>query len=153
MRSSLSFKSVGRLVACSLLALSVCTSTAWAHHGGGTFDPKKCFVFKGTVRQLAWANPHTWIYVQVPKSGGSELWGYELGTVSGLARLGFRPADFPKGAPVTITANINRTAGKHTGSSKKLVLADGRVVGGALGSGSAPGAPGERAATECPEYK
>ena len=153
MRSSLSFKSVGRLIACSVLGASVCMSTAWAHHGGGTFDPKKCFIFEGSVRQIAWANPHAWIYVEVPKAGGAELWGYELGTTSGLSRAGFKPADFAKGTKVTVTAHINRTPGKHTGSSNKLVLADGRVVGGPGASGTAPGAPGARASMQCPNYK
>jgi hypothetical protein len=152
MRSSLSFKSVGRSIACSLLTLSVCTSTAWAHHGGGTFDPNKCYVFQGVIRQMAWANPHAWIYIDVPKAGKAELWGYELGTVSGLARAGFKRADFAQGQKVNVTAHVNRTQGKHTGSSSKLVLADGRIVGGPGASGTAPGAPGARAATVCPNY-
>ena len=59
-----------------LSLLSLCASTAWAHHGGGTFDATKCFAFKGTIRQLAWANPHAWLYVQVQKPDAtSELWG------------------------------------------------------------------------------
>jgi hypothetical protein len=135
MRNSSLLKKVGLLS-----VLCACTSTAWAHHGGGTFDPNKCFVFKGTVRKVAWVNPHAWIYVEVPKSGTTqELWGFEFGSVSGLARSGFRPADFPTGTKVTITAYANRAIEKHTASSNKLVLADGRVVGGPDASGTAPG--------------
>jgi len=123
----------------------LCTSTAWAHHGGGTFDANKCFVFKGTVRQVAWANPHAWIYVNVDKpGGGTELWGFEFGSVGGLARAGFRPSDFPQGTPLNITAYANRDIEKHTGSANRLILPDGRDVAGSEIAGTAPagGPPG-----------
>lgn len=130
-----------------LAAAGLGLSPASAHHSGGSFDPNTCFVFKGTVRQLAWANPHSWIYVQVPRpDGSSELWGYELGTIATLADEGFRPSDFPRGTKVTVTAHINREPGKHTGSSSKLVLPSGRVIGGA---GSPPGGAQPVA---CPNY-
>src|ERR1035441_10521357 len=91
-----------------LLELRICTSTAWAHHGGGTFGPTKCFAFKGMIRQVAWANPHAWLYVQVQKGEGeSELWGFEFGTVGGLSRAGFRPSDFAIGTKVSVTAYAN----------------------------------------------
>jgi len=132
-----------------LAAASLGVAPASAHHSGGSFDPNKCYVFNGTVRQLAWANPHSWIYLIVPKADGStELWGYELGTIGALASEGFRPSDFPRGEKVTITAHVNRDPTKHTGSSSRLVLPDGRVI-------SAVAAPGGHAAVQsfsCPNY-
>ena len=146
---------LGRAAIALLGIASIGVTPASAHHGGGSFDPNKCFVFKGTVRQLAWANPHSWIYVQVSKADRTnELWGFEFGTVSGLARAGFRPTDFPTGTKVTVTAHVNRMPGRHTGSSSKLVLPDGRVIGGAEALGSVPGgAPGgARKPVPCPSY-
>jgi hypothetical protein len=143
------------LAALSLaFAAGLGAAPASAHHGGGTFDPNKCYVFEGTVRQLAWSNPHSWIYVQVPKAGKSELWGFEFGTISGLARAGFRPSDFPEGTKVTVTAHVNRDPKRHTASSSKLVLANGRTIGGADALGSVPGAPGSGPAkpVACPNY-
>lgn len=138
------------LAALSLvLASTLGASSATAHHGGGTFDPSKCYMFKGTMRGIAWANPHSWIYVDVEKGNAKELWGFELGTIGGLSRLGFRPADFAKGTPVTVKANINRTAGKRTGTSNQTVLSGNRVVGGAEASGTAVGSAGQA----CPDYK
>lgn len=142
-----------------LLALGLFTSSAWAHHGGGTFDANKCFAFTGTVRQVAWANPHAWLYVQVQKAGGAtELWGFEFGTVGGLARAGFRPSDFAIGTKVSVTAYSNRDIAKHTGSANRLILPDGRDVTGGGIAGTAPaGAPppgaAPGAAPNCPEYK
>jgi hypothetical protein len=135
MRNYSLFKKIGLLS-----VLCACTSTAWAHHGGGTFDPNKCYVFQGTVRKVAWVNPHAWIYVVVDKPGSAEeLWGFEFGSVSGLARAGFRPADFPVGTKVNVTGYANRAVEKHTASSYKLVLPDGRAVGGPDAAGTAPG--------------
>ncbi len=129
--------------------LWACTSTAWAHHGGGTFDMSKCLVFHGTVRQFAWLNPHAWIYVTVPKAdGANELWGFELGSVGVLSRMGFRPVDFPKGNDVVVTAHINRDESKHTGSASTVVLPDGRTVKNGFGG---PGAGNASAA--CRDYK
>lgn len=143
------FKRVGWLS-----VLCVCTSTAWAHHGGGTFDAKRCFVFKGTVKQVAWANPHAWLYVQVDKPGGaSELWGFEFGTVSSLSRAGFRPSDFAIGTKVTVTGYGNRKPEKHTGSAHRLVLPDGREVGGADVAGTAPAGGAAQGSVNCPDYK
>lgn len=139
------------------LVLCVCSSAAWAHHGGGTFDPKKCFTFQGTVRQVAWVNPHAWIYVEVPKAGAKdELWGFEFGSIPGLVRLGFRPSDFAIGTKVNVTAHVNREIEKHTGSARQLILPDGRTlkgqdVAGATQVGPAGGAPGA-ATAECPDY-
>jgi Family of unknown function (DUF6152) len=140
MRNNSSIKNLGWL-----LVLGLCTSTAWAHHGGGTFDANKCFVFKGAIRQVAWANPHAWLYVQVEKpAGGSELWGFEFGTVPGLSRAGFRPSDFAIGTKITVTAYANREIEKHTGSAHRLILPDGRDVSGSGIAGTAPagGPPG-----------
>jgi hypothetical protein len=167
MRNESSSRKVGWL-----LVLSLCTSTAWAHHGGGTFDANKCFNFKGTVRQVAWSNPHAWIYVQVEKGqGASELWGFEFGTPSGLSRAGFRPSDFLEGTKVSVTAYANRDLQRHTGSANRLILPDGRDVSGSgiagtapagssPGAGAAPGAGGpppgagpSRPAANCPDYQ
>jgi len=155
-----------------VLMLGLFTSAAWAHHGGGTFDANKCFVFKGSVRQVAWANPHAWLYVQVDKAGGAtELWGFEFGTVSGLSRAGFRPSDFALDTKVTVTAYANREIQKHTGSANRLILPDGRDVSGAGVAGTAPSnappglatpppgagsyspAAGAARAANCPDYK
>ena len=146
MRNNFSSKKTGWL-----LVLGLCTSTAWAHHGGGTFDAKKCFVFTGTVRQVAWVNPHAWIYVQVEKPGGApELWGFEFGALNGLERAGFKRSDLAQGAKVTVTAYANRVIEKHTGSASRLVLADGRDIGGSEIAGTAPAGT---ASANCPEYK
>jgi len=128
-----------------LAAASLGVLPASAHHSGGAFDPNKCFVFKGTVRQLAWANPHSWIYLLVPRPDGStELWGFEIGTIDTLASEGFRPSDFSRGTKVTVAAHANRDPGKHTGSSSRLVLPNGRVIGGAPAGGGQP--------VSCPNY-
>jgi len=134
------------------LVLSLCASTAWAHHGGGTFDANKCFVFKGTVRQVAYVNPHAWIYVQVEKPGGaSELWGFEFGGLGGLMRAGIKDTDFGKGTKVTVTAYANRTVEKHTASANKVILGDGRQAGGSDIAGTAPA--GGAGSSNCPDYK
>jgi len=151
MRRNLSFKAVSRLIVCSLLTFSVCTPTAWAHHGGGTFSATRCFTFTGTVKQVAWTNPHAWLYVQVNKGQGTELWGFEFGSIAGLSRAGFRPRDFAVGSEVTVQAYANRDPTKRTGSASGVTLADGRNVRGGAIAGTTPA--GGRQAASCPAFK
>jgi len=152
MGSNLSFKAVSRLVASALLVLGVSAPPVSAHHGGGTFSADRCFKFTGSVRQVAWANPHAWLYVNVDKGKGkTELWGFEFGSIAGLSRAGFRPKDFAVGTKVKVQAYANRDATKHTGSVSGLVLPDGRDVRGGPIAGTAPA--GGAQATKCPEYK
>jgi hypothetical protein len=149
MRKNSSIKKAGWL-----LGLSLCASTAWAHHGGGTFDATKCFVFKGTVRQVAWVNPHAWIYLEVDKPGGApELWGFEFSAFGGLMRAGFKPSDFAQGTKLTVTAFSNRIVEKHTASANKMVLADGRQAGGSDIAGTAPANADDAGSASCPAYK
>lgn len=151
MLRKLSFKAASRLILGSLLTVGIGTSAVLAHHGGGTFSANRCFNFTGTVKQVAWTNPHAWLYVTANKSKATELWGFEFGSISGLSRAGFRPRDFAPGTKVTIQAYANRDATKRTGSVSGLKLADGREVRGGPIAGTAPA--GSTRATTCPEYK
>jgi hypothetical protein len=44
------------------IAILACAASAFAHHGGGTFDATKTIELKGTLTRLELVNPHSWIY-------------------------------------------------------------------------------------------
>ena len=60
---------------CTLLVgLGVATS-AYAHHSMNGFDRTKTITITGTVKQFKWANPHSWVEVEVINDKGvAELW-------------------------------------------------------------------------------
>ena len=60
------------LVACIFLV----GMSAYAHHSMTGFDRAKNVALTGTIKQFKWANPHSWIDIEVPNDkGGSDLPG------------------------------------------------------------------------------
>ena len=54
---------------------------ASAHHSHGNYELSEYTHLAGTVTQLHWMNPHTWIYLEVPGGDGeSVVWALEGGS-------------------------------------------------------------------------
>jgi hypothetical protein len=52
------------------------------------FDLTKRVTITGVVTEIQWANPHVWVYVNVPQAGGSPVrWGIEYTSVNHLTRV------------------------------------------------------------------
>jgi hypothetical protein len=78
---------------------------AVAHHAfAAFFDPNQPMDVSGVVSSVEWANPHVWIYVDVETDGGdTESWGFEMGSVNQLVRLGWSRDALRAGDRVTIS--------------------------------------------------
>ena len=49
-----------------------------AHHSDAMFDSSKEVTVSGTVKESAYVNPHSWLYVLVTDDRGEEtLWGFD----------------------------------------------------------------------------
>ena len=60
----------GFVAGCSLaIALSMAPS-AYAHHSAAGIDRTKSVTLVGTVKQFKWANPHSWMELDVPNDKG-----------------------------------------------------------------------------------
>lgn len=114
-------------MSCLVAIAAFTTGAAWAHHSGANFDKNMRYIFSGTVKTFLWSNPHTWVYVQVPRSdGSSELWGFELqGGTNSLRRAGWKATDLKVGDKIEILADLDRT-GKRIAQVEELTLPDGR---------------------------
>ena len=56
------------------IAISVAAS-AYAHHSAAGIDQTKTVSLEGTVREFKWANPHSWIELEVKNAkGDTEVW-------------------------------------------------------------------------------
>ena len=54
-----------------LLIACICAmGIAYAHHSMEGFDRAKNVTLVGTVKQFKWANPHSWIELEVPNDKG-----------------------------------------------------------------------------------
>ena len=64
---------------------------AYAHHSAAGIDQTKTVTVEGTVTQFKWANPHSWIEMEVQNSkGGTEIWNLEMNPPAFLVRAGWK---------------------------------------------------------------
>ena len=87
------------------VALGIMTaSTASAHHSFAAFNITTEKTITGTVKQVDWTNPHTWIWVEVANSQGSvETFGFEGMSPNYLARRGWSKSTLKPGDKVSVT--------------------------------------------------
>ena len=114
-----------------LKAFLVClcvTGFAYAHHSMAGYERTKTITVAGTVKQFKWANPHSWIEMEVPNDkGGVTLWNAEMTAPGVLARAGWKSTILKPGDKVTITGRPLLT-GEPGLLFVSVTLADGRVL-------------------------
>jgi len=85
-------------------------SAVQAHHGtNGQFDSSKLVTVSGVISDLAFVNPHAYVYVDVTdESGEVATWNCEMRASSVLRRSGWTPEMFTNGTPVHIEGVMAR---------------------------------------------
>jgi hypothetical protein len=112
-------------VVCSIALLTAVP--AFAHHSMAGFDRTKTVSLVGTVKQFKWANPHSWIEMEVPDSkGGVAIWNVEMTSPAVLIRAGWKSSLLKPGDKVTVNAHPQQS-GELGGIFVSVTLADGRT--------------------------
>jgi hypothetical protein len=115
----------GAVLAIVALVSPLATS---AHHSAAAFDRSKPIVVGGTLKDFQWANPHTWIDLQVPNDkGGSDMWRLEGPSVSILARNGWKKSSIAPGEKLRMLVAPNRDGSKG-GEFLTVKKADGTTL-------------------------
>lgn len=79
---------------------------AFSHHSFAIFDLTRRVTITGVVTEVQWANPHVWVYVDVPRSGGQpQRWGIEYTSVNHLTRLGMSRNTITVGQTIEFQVN------------------------------------------------
>lgn len=102
-----------------------------AHHGTNTeYDSEHPMTVVGVVTEFAFVNPHVQIYFDVTDAKGNVVhWGVESASPGRLVRVGWNRNIIKLGDKLTLTFEPARS-GQPVGGLKKVVLPDGRVLGG-----------------------
>ena len=85
-----------RVLTCAVGAMVTMALPAWAHHSHGNYNMETYTDLRGTVKEVHWMNPHSFIYLEVAdaKGGDTAVWSLESQSITQLTRK----ADFDKDA-------------------------------------------------------
>jgi len=101
---------------------------ALAHHSMAGFDRTKTVTITGTVKQFKWANPHSWIDMEIPDGkGGVVDWNVEMTSPAVLIRAGWKSNVLKPGDKVTVQAHP-QVSGEPGGIFVSVTTADGRTL-------------------------
>jgi len=90
------------IVAC--LAGLLASVDSYSHHSfSAEFDVGRPVNIAGTLKSAEWANPHTWLHLEVTDNQGKvQLWAVELLGVTALVRNGMSPKAVKPGDKLTV---------------------------------------------------
>jgi hypothetical protein len=101
----------------------------FAHHSAAGVDRTKTVTLSGTIKEFRWANPHSWMQIEVPNDkGGSEVWTLEMTSPAFLVRAGWKSTTVKAGDKVTAVARPLRN-GDPGGLFVSVTLPTGQTLG------------------------
>ena len=107
----------------AVVAAVFLTGSAWAHHSHANYNTKEFNQLEGTVKELRWTNPHSWIYIEVVNQGKPAVWVLEGGSPSAVQRRGWTKEDVSPGEVLKVKCNPLKDGSRgcliETMSSKK----------------------------------
>jgi hypothetical protein len=111
------------------LGLALGGPIATAHHSElAEFDPDNLVKVTGTLKEVVWANPHVWFFVDVTEDDGSvTTWGFSTSPPGSLMRRGITKDAMRIGAVVNVEGARARD-GSNNSSTRSLTFEDGSAV-------------------------
>jgi len=112
------------LISASALGLSV---SANAHHSHAMFDHDREVTITGKVADMAYTNPHVFLYVDVEASDGKVVkYWVEMSNIPNMIRRGIGASTFKVGDVVTVNMYPLRD-GRPGGNYNTIVGPDGKT--------------------------
>jgi hypothetical protein len=111
------------------LLLGAVTLSASAHHSTAAYDATKVMTLEGTVTEVQWVNPHSYINMMVSGADGSQVkWQILSGTPTLNIRNGWKYDDVKTGDKVTVVVHPARNEDTHSGIMRRITLANGKTI-------------------------
>ena len=90
-------------ISLTILGLVGLALPVWAHHSHGNYQRAEWLFTDGTVTELHWMNPHSWVYLEVTDEDGSTVeWALEGASVTTLRRDGWAKDSVEVGDEISV---------------------------------------------------
>jgi hypothetical protein len=100
---------------------------AFAHHSLAMFNQEVTITLSGTVKELEWIQPHSWLHMMIPDANNRpQEWSFEMGGIGQLANQGWTRDLVKPGDKLTITVHPLKD-GSRGGQYLGAQLADGKI--------------------------
>jgi hypothetical protein len=94
------------LAAMCAVALAV---PALAHHSHNNYDVTKWTPFEGTVKEVHWLVPHSWIYLEIKaEKGEAGTWALEAANPNSIMENGVKREDVKPGDTIKVRCHLLR---------------------------------------------
>jgi Family of unknown function (DUF6152) len=114
---------------CGAMVVAFLTLPAQAHHSAAGVDQTRTVTIVGVLKEFKWANPHSWMDIEVTDDKGqTKSWSVEMTAPAYLARAGWTSKTVKPGDKVTVNVRPMKN-GDPGGLFVNITLPDGRVLG------------------------
>ncbi len=110
-----------------LLTFTVMGKPSMAHHSSVMFDRDAAVSVEGTVKEMQWTNPHSWIQLVSMKEGKPVEFSLESQSPNILVRKGWRPDSVKTGDKVKIVYHPLKD-GQPGGQVVSITFEDGTTL-------------------------
>ena len=118
-----------KIVSLTTFAVATFVAPAVAHHSFAMFDAQKTITLQGTVKELEWTNPHSWLRFMVndEKTGKPVVWAVEMSSPGRLKTMGMSADSVKPGDAVSVTFHPMKD-GTRGGQFIQATLPSGQQV-------------------------
>jgi hypothetical protein len=82
---------------------------AWAHHSHNNYDVAKWTILEGTVTEVHWLVPHSWIYLSIKdEKGVAATWAFEAANPTSIMENGVKREDVKPGDRIKVRCHLLR---------------------------------------------
>jgi hypothetical protein len=81
----------------------------WAHHSHNNYDLTKWTPFEGTVKEVHWLVPHSWIYIEIKdEKGEAATWALEAANPNSIMENGVTKEHVRPGDRIKVRCHLLR---------------------------------------------